>query len=88
MDSYTGGTAALSWAPSAEKGVASYVVAYGPKTDPLRHRMPAADPHITLPQIAPGTIVSVKAINANGLEGWDWARVAVGAPASPPAAHP
>jgi hypothetical protein len=27
--------------------------------------------------IAPGTIVSVKAINTRGLEGWDWARVTV-----------
>jgi len=25
----------------------------------------------------PGTVLSVKAVNARGLEGWDWARVTV-----------
>jgi hypothetical protein len=34
-------------------------------------------PAATLPGISPGTIVSVKAVNAKGLEGWDWARVMV-----------
>ena len=32
---------------------------------------------VTLPRVPPGTIVSVKAVNARGLEGWDWARVTV-----------
>ena len=34
-------------------------------------------PSIALSNIAPGTVVSVKAINAKGMEGWDWATVAV-----------
>jgi Peptidase family M28/WD40-like Beta Propeller Repeat len=82
VDSYTGGTASLSWAPSAESGVASYVVAYGPPSDRFRHRFTVTRPHAALPQIAPGSIVSVKAVNARGLEGWDWAKIAVGASSS------
>ena len=34
-------------------------------------------PSATLTGIQPGTIVSVKAVNAKGLEGWDWAQVTV-----------
>jgi hypothetical protein len=82
VDSYTGGTASLSWAPSAESGVASYVVAYGPPSDRFRHRFTVTRPHGVLPQIAPGSIVSVKAVNARGFEGWDWAKIAVGASSS------
>ena len=39
VDSYTGGTASLSWTPSPESGIASYIVAYGPASDRLRHRL-------------------------------------------------
>jgi Peptidase family M28 len=80
VDSYTGGVATLSWTPSPEKGVASYIVAYGPPSDPLRHRLAVKEPHVTMPAVAPGTPVSVKAVNARGLEGWDWARTLVGEP--------
>jgi peptidase M28-like protein/WD40 repeat protein len=82
VDRYTGGTASLSWAPSAESGIASYVVAYGPPSDRFRHRFTVTRPHAVLSQIAPGSIVSVKAVNAHGLEGWDWAKIAVGASSS------
>jgi hypothetical protein len=84
VDSYTGGTASLSWTPSPESGIASYVVAYGPPSDRLRHRVTVTQPRAVLPQIAPGSMVSVKAVNARGLEGWDWATVtlAQGAPTS------
>jgi len=75
VDGYTGGTASLSWTPSPESGVTSYIVAYGPPASPLLHRVTATQPRVTLPHLPPGTIVSVKAVNARGLEGWDWARV-------------
>ena len=80
VDSYTGAVATLSWTPAVESGVTSYIVAYGPAADPLRHRVSVTQAHATLPQIAPGTIVSVKAVNTHGLEGWDWARTTVGEP--------
>jgi hypothetical protein len=78
VDSYTGGTASLSWAPSPERGIASYVVAYGPPSDRFRYRLTVTQPRAALPQILPGSIVSVKAVNARGLEGWDWAKMTVG----------
>ena len=78
VDSYAAGTAALSWTPSPEHGVSSYLVAYGPAADPLRHRLTVTQAHVTLPQLAAGTVVSVKAVNAGGLEGWDWAKTTVG----------
>jgi hypothetical protein len=80
VDSYTGGVASLSWTPGPERGIVSYIVAYGPPADPLRHRVAVTRTRATLPQIAPGTIVSVKAVNARGLEGWDWAKTMVGEP--------
>jgi hypothetical protein len=78
VESYTGAVASLSWTPSPERGVASYVVAYGPQTEPLRHKVTVTQPRATLPQVTAGTVVSVKAVNARGLEGWDWAKTVVG----------
>ena len=43
-------------------------------------RIDVTQPQVTLPQIAAGTVVSVKAVNARGLEGWDWATTTVGEP--------
>jgi hypothetical protein len=78
VDSRAGQTATISWTPSPEKGVTSYIVAAGPASDPLRRRVTVTEPRATLDQIAPGSVVSVKAVNARGLEGWDWARIKVG----------
>ncbi|MEZ5315888.1 MAG: M20/M25/M40 family metallo-hydrolase [Vicinamibacterales bacterium] len=67
----------LQWTPSPETGVRSYVVAYGPESDPLRTRLTVTEPRATLPVLPANTTVSVKAVNARGIEGWDWARVVV-----------
>ena len=83
IDSYAGGTASVSWTPSPEKAVVSYVVEYGPSSSPSRTRLTVTAPRATLPQVRPGTVVSVKAVTARGLEGWDWARVRVNSPVSP-----
>jgi len=77
VDNVAAGTASLSWAPAPESGIASYVVAYGPPADRLRHRLTVTQPRAALPQVAPGMVVSVKAVNARGLEGWDWATVRI-----------
>jgi hypothetical protein len=77
VDGVAGGTVSLSWAPAPESGFASYVVAYGPPSDRLRHRVTVTQPHASLPQATPGMVVSVKAVNARGLEGWDWATVRI-----------
>jgi len=35
------------------------------------------DPRVSLPGLPEGTVVSVKAVNSRGMEGWDWARTIV-----------
>ena len=67
----------LSWPPSPETGVKTYIVAYGPASDPLKTRVTVTGPGATLPALPAGTQVAVKAINARGLEGWDWARLVI-----------
>jgi hypothetical protein len=78
LDTFKRGTASLSWTASPEKGITAYVVAYGPASKPEARQVRVTKPLVTLTGVAPGTIVSVKAVNAKGLEGWDWARVTVG----------
>src|SRR5262249_53570326 len=67
----------VSWAPSPEKGVTKYLVAYGPATDPMKTVVTVTSPKASLPALPAGTLVAVKAVNARGLEGWDWARAVV-----------
>jgi len=74
--SYDGKTAELSWSPSPEKSVRGYIVTYGSNNAPLR-REKATAPRVTLRDVKPGMVVSVKAVNARGLEGWDWSRVTI-----------
>jgi len=77
IDSFTNGVASLSWAPSPEKGVAGYIVAYGTASKPDAQQLRVVKPSATLKGVATGTVVSVKGVNAKGLEGWDWARVKI-----------
>ena len=69
------GSATVSWTPSPEQGVTGYIVAYGPASNPEAEQMRVTTPSATIPTIAPASTISVKAVNAKGLEGWDWARV-------------
>jgi hypothetical protein len=68
----------LSWAPSPEKGIVSYLVSYKSSAEAAPRRLIATRPRAVLPALASGTVVSVKAVNARGLEGWDWATIVVG----------
>jgi Zn-dependent M28 family amino/carboxypeptidase len=70
----TGTGVTVSWDPSPETGIRSYIVAYGPADDPLRTRVTVNAPTASLPSVPAGTRISVKAVNGRGLEGWDWAR--------------
>jgi hypothetical protein len=63
--------ATVTWAPSPEKGITSYIVDYGGR------RAIAKTPRAQLTAVKPGTVIAVKAVNGRGLEGWDWARVTV-----------
>jgi hypothetical protein len=68
----------LTWTPSPETGVKTYVVAYGPGVGSPQDQgdRDGADGEAAL-RFPAGTQVAVKAINARGLEGWDWARIVI-----------
>jgi hypothetical protein len=66
----------VSWTPSPEAGVKSYVVAYGPASNPLKTRLTVIGTKVVLPAAPVGTEVAVKGVNARGMDGWDWARPA------------
>ncbi len=67
----------LRWAPASERDVDSYVVYSGPSPEELELASSVSVPSVTLSDVEPGTVIAVKAVNAGGLEGWDWAWLAV-----------
>jgi Tol biopolymer transport system component len=73
---YDGKAAELLWTPSPEKGVREYILTYGSENGPAQ-RMKVSAPRATLRDLKPGTVVSVKAVNERGMEGWDWSRVTI-----------
>jgi hypothetical protein len=77
VEGVKGTAATVSWKPSPEKGVTAYLVSYGPLARPDAHQVRVTKPTAVLPNAGPGTVIAVKAINAKGFEGWDWARVTV-----------
>ena len=76
IDSDRKGAVSLSWTPAPESGVTGYLVAWGPPDDPQARQTRVTKPAATI-QAAPGTVVSVKAVNDKGLEGWDWAKIVI-----------
>jgi hypothetical protein len=76
IDSYQSGAATLSWTPSPESGITGYIVAHGPPDKPEAQQITVKKPAAVVRAPA-GSVVSVKAVNAKGLEGWDWARVII-----------
>ncbi len=78
-----GDTVEVSWAPSPEKGVTSYLVAYGTAADPMAHTLTVKEPRARLAGLkakgGEALHVAVKAVDRRGLTGWDWARTVVAA---------
>ena len=68
----------VTWTPSPETGIKNYIVAYGPVANPLQTRVTVTAAKATLPALPTGTVVSVKAVNGRGLEGWDWVKTTIG----------
>ncbi len=66
--------AALSWTPAPETGIVAYLITWGTVENPALHSLRVTQPHATVPGVSAGTVVRVKAVNAKGMEGWDWAR--------------
>jgi hypothetical protein len=67
----------VTWERARERGVARYLVRYGPPSNPMQYSATVTNPRITLNSLRAGWHVAVKAVNARGLEGWDWARTTV-----------
>jgi len=72
-----GETAEVSWTPAPERDVTGYRVTWGLPGEEGAHTLTVAEPRARLEGVAPGSVIAVKAVNARGLEGWDWARVVV-----------
>ncbi|NJD17678.1 MAG: M28 family peptidase [Gemmatimonadetes bacterium] len=64
----------VSWTPAPERDVTSYRVTWGPPGEEGAHALTVTEPRARLEGVPPGSVVAVKALNARGLEGWDWAR--------------
>jgi hypothetical protein len=77
VESFVNGTAKVAWTPSPEKGITGYLVTSGPAGAPEGKQVKVTSPSATIPGVTAGSVIAVKAINAKGLEGWDWARVTV-----------
>jgi hypothetical protein len=73
------GTSAIkaTWTASLEERIAGYTVAWGPAEAPFRNTTRVNKPEAIVQGASPGMVISVKALNARGLEGWDWATAAV-----------
>ena len=72
----SGSAATVSWTAAPESGITGYIVSWGPE-DGTARTMRVTQPKAALPGVPAGTAVRVKAVNAKGLEGWDWARAVV-----------
>ena len=70
-------TTSASWTPGPETGITGYLVTWGPADNPGLHSLKVTQPKATLTDSSSGQIVRVKAINAKGLEGWDWAKATI-----------
>ena len=71
----------ISWAPNPEKGIAYYVVTWGPDDGPAIATKKVKVPHIRLPalNLKPGQKlrISVSAVNGRGMINWDEGRIVV-----------
>ncbi len=67
----------LRWSASPERDVTAYVVEVSPPNGGAVQSLRVPGPSATVPNVAAGSTVAVKAVNARGLMGWDWARTVV-----------
>jgi hypothetical protein len=74
--------AEVAWTPSPEKEIASYIVEYGPESNPAAASLTVGESKAKLTGFSlkkgESLTVAVKAINGRGIAGWDWARTTAG----------
>ncbi|MDP2916286.1 MAG: M28 family peptidase [Candidatus Aminicenantes bacterium] len=75
-------SAEVAWAPSPEQGIASYVVEYGPESNPTAGRITINEPRARLTGFllkkGEKLAIAVKAVNGRGIASWDWTKTAAG----------
>jgi hypothetical protein len=72
-----GGAATLTWQPAVEKGIRGYRLRWTPAAGGAERTMVVTTPSARLPPAAAGSTLGVRALGANGTEGWDWTTVAL-----------
>jgi len=74
------GSADVAWASSPEQEITSYVVEYGPESNPTAGRITVNEPRARLTGFllkkGEKLAVAVKAVNGRGIASWDWTRTA------------
>jgi hypothetical protein len=70
-----GGVVEVGWKPAIERGVTSYRVRWEDAGGGGGGMRVVRGTSTRLAGIPAGSTISVRAIDARGLEGWDWARV-------------
>lgn len=66
----------LNWDPAPESDVDRYLLEYR-NADGETDSLTVTQPEAVLENLAPDTEVRVKSLSERGLEGWDWARIAI-----------
>ena len=67
----------VTWKPAVEQGISSYRVRWEDGEGATGGARVVRGTSARLTGVPKGARVAVRAIGAGGLEGWDWARVAV-----------
>lgn len=66
----------VDWKPAPEKDIREYIVRYITR-DGLTETVKTDQHHIILKNVSEASDIEVKAVNEQGLEGWDWAKAEV-----------
>ncbi len=67
----------VTWEPSPERGVIGYRVQIRDPQGAIRELGLMTEPEVALTGVRPGDTLEVRAVRADGLEGWDWARLVI-----------
>jgi hypothetical protein len=71
-----GNAVRLTWTANPEKDIRDYVVSWRDASGTER-TLRSAQTRATLPALASGTVVGVRAVNTRGHDGWDRAKAIV-----------
>jgi len=67
-----GGGTALTWNPAVEQKIRGYRVRWTPAAGGAARSMVVTAPSARIPASATDSAIAVRALGANGTEGWDW----------------